>query len=633
MKDEIRYFLPKLKNHVSVKKTRVYEELPVEKISLRGIDLCGGKIGLIKRLQFILGEDLNKSIQNCSEKKLIIDIANRVYGHFFDLLGSGDIYLNPVRWNIELKTGYEWPKGIYYSKQRALTPKGSDIKMPWELSRCHHLLWLGEAYELTREEKYAKEIIDEITNWIEENPLMYTVNWTCSMEVAIRVINWMYALLFIEKSESFSDYFADKVYRSLYQHLFFINNNLEKCVPYSNNHYVSDIVGLLYLGAFFSTNKKGKRALKFAKEEYFKETLVEVLPSGINYEKSVSYHRLMAELLVYSYGMLKRIGENIPENIEERLVKMLEYVGYYSVGNSSPLIADNDNGRLLPFVPRDFKNHSYLLDGNSLEYKIVNNSITPLKSTIDFAYSKVFVDANVAILKRYKGYVFVSCSSRWKFDNTSNKFVGTHLHNDLLSFVYCNEGREIIVDSGTFCYTSNMEIRNEFRSTMKHNTIMVDNEEQNILDSKSAFGMKYNCCAKQLELLDNIDCASVKGEYETIAGKLVHQRVFKLYDNGLEVNDRLYKHGNGHNMYMSFHFADNIDVCLENEFLKLKVGEVWYNMYIECSNSHTLSLKDDTISPSFGVLKQSKTLVVETTFDENLQVKTKIIKDGFGVYN
>ena len=82
--------------------------------------------------------------------------------------------------------------------------------------------------------------------------------------------------------------------------------------------------------------------MKFAKREYIKETLIEVLPSGINYEKSVSYHRLMAELLVYSHCMLKRIGEKIPKEVDERLRGMLEYIKCYSVNNSSPLIGDNE---------------------------------------------------------------------------------------------------------------------------------------------------------------------------------------------------------------------------------------------------------------------------------------------------
>lgn len=633
MDDKIKYFFPKLKNLYSVIKARIYENLPVENISLRGIDSCEGKNVLVNCLQRILGKDFSSCIQNSAEANVIVSIADKTLSHVFDLLGSGEVCLNPIKWNRELKTIYEWPKGVYYTKIRALTPKGSDIKMPWELSRCHHFLWLGEAYVITKDEKYAKEVVDEINDWIDNNPLMYTVNWTCAMDVAIRAVNWMYALLFIENSKFFDDVFAKKVYKSFYQHMFFIKNNLEKCVPYSNNHYVSDIVGLLYLGAFFSSNSKGRKALNFAKKEFFKEALIEVLPSGINYEKSVSYHRLMTELLVYSHCMLKRIGEDIPKNVEERLIGMLEYVGHYSVNNSSPLIADNDNGRLLPFVPREFKNHAYLIDRNCIEWNIVNDGIKPLIISTDFAVSKVFADANVAILKRNNEYVFVSCSPRWRFDKVSDKFMGTHLHNDLLSFVYCDAGRDVIVDAGTFCYTSDIEKRNEFRSTMKHNTIIVDGEEQNFLDTKSAFGMKYNCRAKRLELSENADCVSVKGEYETIVGKLVHQRKISLHDNGVEINDLLHKHGIGHSMYMSFHFADDIDVSLEKEFLKLRVGEISYDMHIECKKSLALSLKDDTISPSFGVLKPSKTLVVEASFDEKLQIKTKITKNEFEVYN
>lgn len=626
MNDKIRYFLPKLKNRISAEKTRIYEKLPVEKISLRGIDACGGKEGMVRRLHKLLGCHVIDVVRNGNELNTIIGAAEKTCSHIFDLLGAGDVNLNPINWNKEIKTGYEWPLGVYYTKLRALTPKGSDIKMPWELSRCHHLLWLGEAYIITDNKKYAKEIVDEINNWLDNNPLMYTVNWTCAMDVAIRSINWMYALLFIEKSKYFDDTFAEKVYRSLYQHLFFISNNLERCIPYSNNHYVSNIVGLLYLGAFFSANSRGRKALKFAQKEYLKEILVEVLPSGINYEKSVSYHRLMTELLVYSRCMLVRIGENIPKEVEERLMKMLEYIGYYSVSDGSPLVGDNDDGRLLPFVPRDFKNHTYLINNDSLEWNIINSDIKPITTQTNFSQSQVFTDANVAVLKRNKGYVFVSCSPRWKFDKATNKFVGTHLHNDLLSFVYCDDGKEIIVDPGAFCYTSDMERRNEFRSARKHNTIIVDGEEQNFLEKKSAFGMKYNSCAEPLILFEYVDCVSCKGEYKTFEGNLLHQRTYNLYDKCLEINDMLTKHGKGHSVYISFHFANGVKVCLEDKYLNLEVCGMRYQMYIVSQKPLAFSLKDDTISPSFGVLKKSKTLIVEFTFDEEAECVTMIKK-------
>ena len=59
----------------------------------------------------------------------------------------------------------------------------ADVKVPRELSRSHHLLWLGQAYLLTKNEKYVNEFIFQIENWIDENPIMKSINWGCAMDV------------------------------------------------------------------------------------------------------------------------------------------------------------------------------------------------------------------------------------------------------------------------------------------------------------------------------------------------------------------------------------------------------------------------------------------------------------------
>ena len=55
--------------------------------------------------------------------------------------------------------------------------KGVDVKVPWELSRFQHLNILGQAYVLTRDNKYAEEFADQITDWIKNNPVCFGVNW------------------------------------------------------------------------------------------------------------------------------------------------------------------------------------------------------------------------------------------------------------------------------------------------------------------------------------------------------------------------------------------------------------------------------------------------------------------------
>src|SRR5207248_10997711 len=59
---------------------------------------------------------------------------------------------------------------------------------------------------------------------------------------------------------------------------------------------------------------------------------------------------------------------------------------------------------------------------------------------------------------------------------------GSHTHNDKLSFVLRLDGDEVLCDSGTGCYTRDPEVRNRFRATAAHNSVLVDGEEQNTFD-------------------------------------------------------------------------------------------------------------------------------------------------------
>ena len=614
-RDKIKYFIPKLKGRISSLPKYFWPYRNMERISMRGYEPFQNASAFKEQIATMLGSFSTSLLSGINHVycDCIVESANQTVRHEFDLLGSGVVKNDPIEWHVDLKSGKKWDKQ-FYNKIGHIT--GADIKMPWELSRCQHLLWLGEAYLISSEERYAQEIIDEINWWIDDNPFMYSVNWKCAMDVAFRAVNWLFALNMISRYDGFDDIYATKVTRSLWQHGFFIINNLEKQIPYNNNHYASDIVGLLYIGALFKHTSKGNKWYKFAIQEYYKEVIAQVLPSGVHYERSVSYHRLMTEIFSYPIYMLIRMGENVPLEVVERIKRMYEYVANYTKPNGyAPLIADNDDGRFVPLVKRDFRQHNYLNELNSVENVIVAVGLKSFFCTLN-SETRLCSDAGVATVRRGDSYLFINNGGYSKFPRETQSLIGTHTHNDLLSFELSLGGKDIIIDPGTYLYTSSSLDRNSFRSTAKHNTVMVDGEEQNGI--VETFYLKRNV---HIGILREIK-EGFEGEYATIEGGMSHRRQFILSDRKLIISDYIKKSGSMHEAKLYFHFAQGIEPKIKDNNVILVDDEINMSFSIP---PHQLEIKDDTMSPSFGVLVPVKTLVAAFVFDNEINVEIKIL--------
>ena len=123
-----------------------------------------------------------------------VDAANRVLRHEFDLLGSGpytpvdpdraadETGYQPIDWYLDPVSGQRFPRGIPITQWNLdqMRPGRADIKLPWELSRCQHWPLLGQAYRLTRDDRFAVEIAHELHDFMGANPVGSAVNWACT---------------------------------------------------------------------------------------------------------------------------------------------------------------------------------------------------------------------------------------------------------------------------------------------------------------------------------------------------------------------------------------------------------------------------------------------------------------------
>lgn len=577
-----------------------------------------GTASLNERLSFlgVYGKDYACEVDASIQKEVIIKLADDILNGSCSVLGCKK-KLYSYLWDSDIKTGFQWKSGKYYTDYVLIDLNNqADVKVPWEISRGHQLLVIAQAYIFTNDKKYSDEVQNQILSWIAGNPLMRSINWTCSMEVAIRAVNWMYALLMIKDEVKEED--AVKIENSLYDHGFFIINNLEKHGRYSANHYFSDVVGLLFLGQLFHSTSTGKQWYDFALQEFYYEIRTQFLPSGFHYERSVSYHRLMTELMVYTLAMLRNIGEVIPADIayrEKQVLKTIE--NYIKPSGLAPAIGDEDNGRFLPFIPHAFHDHKYVLD-YAKEKGIIAETDTCLA---------LWEDVGMAVVKKNGNYLFLNNAGLSGYPSVG-KNGGGHTHCDLLSFEMATKQGDVIIDPGTYTYTSNAKKRNEYRSTRKHNTIMVDSIDQYDIDERNMFRMCNTSIPGKVYGCENDEKTIIGGSYiRKIDDKeLYHKRLLELSESYLELLDEITLSGT-HKANSYFHLAEDCSVEKTERFLKIiKLGHT-YTMSFEFDKVCSvvgIDVVDDTISPSYGIEVDSKTIVVSVSFTDNLKIKTII---------
>jgi len=402
-------------------------------------------------------DDLNKIIKNFDFTTLIpysqsiIFNSKNILNHYFDLLGTGEqlvahgvkcrgflgnLYdspnfpdinkvvitnLNkgnrkhallvrqlisknykPIDWQLDFKSGFRWKENTPSRRIMHGHLPGVDIKIPWELARFQHLHLLAfSSWALAHEEgkiitndKYKTEFCDQILDFIAANPPAWGVNWVCPMDVGIRATNIIIAFnLFLEIGHTFDARFISELTTSLNSHGAHIIKNLEWHSIHRNNHYLGNIIGLLFIGAFLPESQETRLWLVFGIQELINETKYQFLTDGANFEASTSYHRLSAEMVTLGTAIVLGLSKerkknlsnvsssnwsNVPplnlENLDWKALNgpfpsthfdILQRIANFSMRITKPngvsiQIGDNDNGRILDFTP-SLPNESKLL--------------------------------------------------------------------------------------------------------------------------------------------------------------------------------------------------------------------------------------------------------------------------------
>jgi len=261
-----------------------------------------------------------------------------------------DAEYTPVDWHLDFKSGYRWSENTWYKDIVYGDTLGVDVKVPWELARMQHLTHLAWAFALANEkhssfrqpQTYVREFCNQVLDFISANPPRFGVNWACTMEVGIRVSNWLtaYDLLRAFGAE-FDSQFEIIFRRSVYEHGLHIINNLEWNDELTSNHYLSNIVGLIFSAAFLAPTSEINGWLVFGILELLTEVSKQFYKDGANFEASTSYHRLSSEMVLYASALLLGMPETRLRMLQS--VKFNRLIGKQTPARS-PLSLNSFNG-------------------------------------------------------------------------------------------------------------------------------------------------------------------------------------------------------------------------------------------------------------------------------------------------
>jgi hypothetical protein len=563
----------------------------------------------------------------------ILQDADRVLRHEFDLLGSGPQQLGAVLpWHTDFKTGRQWPLQYCRDIEYLELDRPSDVKVPWELSRAQHLTTIGQAYWLSGDERYATEFVAEVTDWLSRNPLGFGVNWACAMDVALRAVSWIWGFYFLgDAAECRDRAFRLAFARSLFMHGEFISRNLETS-DINGNHYLSDALGLVFLGVIFRDTDAGRSWLELGSRILIAEMPLQVHADGVDHEGSTPYHRLVLELFLVGYCLGEKAGVAIPAENWQRLQRMLDFVAAYTKPDGSiPLLGDADDGRVHKLGRQPLNDHRYLLSTAAARFKSADfksaatrfwdesfwmlgpdgaAAFDALPAATARHRSAAFPEGGYYVLRNPSTHVFVDCGE------VGMRGRGGHGHNDALSFELFLAGANLITDCGAYVYTASREWRNRFRSTAFHNTIQIDGEEINRFVEPNAL-WQFHDDARPRDVRwsferDGSFWTGAHTGYQRLKEPCVPVRSLWLDPDRplLAIEDRVEGAGR-HRLRWCWHFDPSCVATLEEDGCRVATagGERWWLPAQPLPGA--LRLEDAWVSASYGVKTASTVLVLD----------------------
>ena len=447
-------------------------------------------------------DQIKKDLPGQAEE--IVERAERICHHRFDLLGYRDLNYGPeIDWHLDPVHERRAPLKPWYKIPVLDFSELGDHKIIWELSRHQHLVTLAKAWHMTGEERFGAELFTQWYSWQKANPYPRGVNWASSLEAAFRTLSWLWVRALVKGQVRVPASFPKNVLKALALSGRHIARYLS---TYSspNTHLLGEAVALFFIGTLCPSLKSADYWQRLGWGVVQREAWRQVRPDGWYFEQSSHYHVYALDFLLHARILAGCNGIPVPPEFDSILTRMLEVLAALAQAGAVPAFGDDDGGRVFdpsrnqPAHLADplatgavlFKNSQFKAAARGLREETLWLLGTEAAGKFEAVpegdaclKSRHFPDSGIYVLAENQ-----PCPQQMAIDagpqGTGNS---GHGHADALSVHLSVDGREWLVDPGTYCYICPDGVRDTFRGTPAHNTLDVDGLSQAIASGPFAW--------------------------------------------------------------------------------------------------------------------------------------------------
>ncbi|HKP86182.1 MAG TPA: alginate lyase family protein [Blastocatellia bacterium] len=588
----------------------------------------------------------------------LIDRADRAMAGRFDLLGFRDLsFGSPIDWHLEPLSGKRTTLD-HWSRIDYLNPAvAGDKKITWELNRHAHFVTFGQAYWLTGDEAYAEAFAAQASSWMDANPPGCGINWASSLELAFRMVAWLWALHLLAESRHLESRFVKRLLKYMLAH----GRHIESYLSYyfsPNTHLTGEALGLFYLGTALPELNRASLWRKKGLGILIEQLPIHIRPDGVYFEQTTYYHRYTADFYLHLVGLARAGSVKLPRVIEDRLARSLDYLMWATrPDGTSPLIGDDDGGQLIKLGGRgadDFRDTIatgaalvgrgdwkfiagedaaetlWLLGPEGLERYTEIEARPPANTACAFAGGGYFVMRDG--WSKRSSFALADCGPH------GVSSCG-HSHADALSFEFAAGGTTWLVDPGTFTYTGDARLRDRFRSTQSHNTVTIDDEPQSI--PAEAFSWKRIAKAAAREFIAGSGFDYFEGShdgYERLSDPVTHTRSLTFVKASGEslpsyliVRDQFKARG-PHHYAARYHFATGCRAeANDNRAGAINDRGDRLNLFAFGNAAPQARVEEGWVSRAYGKREQAPVAVIEARGEGPQELITFILPGDAGV--